>query len=76
GCILDGKLYPFGEILRTHNCFRCSCNRDAMRCCSLFHTPTGYDKENCKVVFNMKTCNYDVVQKSDPSKECVVYSRV
>ncbi|KAM6347563.1 beta-microseminoprotein-like isoform 1-T1 [Alca torda] len=76
GCILDGKLYPFGEVARTESCFRCSCRPDAMRCCSLFHTPTGYDKENCKVVFNQKSCNYDVVQKSDPSKECFVYSRV
>ncbi|KAF1408400.1 Beta-microseminoprotein, partial [Spheniscus humboldti] len=76
GCILDGKLYPFGEIARTDNCFRCSCSREAMRCCSLFHTPTRYDKENCKVIFNKKSCDYDVVQKSDPSKECIVYSRV
>ncbi|XP_009813098.2 beta-microseminoprotein [Gavia stellata] len=76
GCILDGKLYPFGEIARTDNCFRCSCSQQAMLCCSLFHTPIGYDKENCKVVFNKKSCDYDVVQKSDPSKECLVYSRV
>ncbi|NWI23706.1 MSMB protein, partial [Sula dactylatra] len=76
GCILDGVLYPFGEIARTPNCLRCSCSQKAMLCCSLFHTPVGYDKENCKVVFNEKTCNYDVVLKSDPSKECVVYSRV
>ncbi|KFP51023.1 Beta-microseminoprotein, partial [Cathartes aura] len=40
------------------------------------HTPISYDKENCKVVFNKKSCDYDVVQKSDPSKECFVYSRV
>ncbi|NXS67342.1 MSMB protein, partial [Pandion haliaetus] len=76
GCILDGKLYPLGEIARTENCFRCSCSRDAMHCCSLFPTANGYDKENCKVVFNKKTCDYSVVQKSDPSKECFVYSRV
>ncbi|XP_025906567.1 beta-microseminoprotein-like [Nothoprocta perdicaria] len=76
GCILDGKLYPFGEIERTENCFRCSCSQDAIRCCSLFHTPVGFDKERCKVVFNKESCNYDVVEKDDPSKECTVYSRV
>ncbi|KAM9380163.1 beta-microseminoprotein-like isoform 2-T2 [Phaethornis superciliosus] len=76
GCILDGKLYPFGEIARTENCYRCSCSSHAMRCCSLFHTPVGYDKENCEVVFNKTSCDYDVVKKSDPSKECVVYSRI
>ncbi|XP_010171067.2 beta-microseminoprotein [Antrostomus carolinensis] len=76
GCILDGKLYPFGEIARTENCLRCSCSQNEMRCCSLFHTPVAYDKENCKVVFNKESCDYDVVQKSDPSKQCHVYSRV
>ncbi|KAM6266014.1 beta-microseminoprotein-like [Porphyrio hochstetteri] len=76
GCILDGKLYPFGVIKRTHNCLTCTCTQDSMSCCSLFHTPTGYDKENCEVVFNKESCNYDVVQKSDPSKKCFVYSRV
>ncbi|XP_026707263.1 beta-microseminoprotein-like [Athene cunicularia] len=76
GCTLEGKLYPFGEIPRTENCFRCSCSQDALRCCSLFHTPISYDKENCKVVFNKKSCDYDVVLKSDPLKECAVYSRV
>ncbi|XP_009998635.1 PREDICTED: beta-microseminoprotein-like [Chaetura pelagica] len=76
GCTLEGKLYPFGEIARTENCFRCNCSPHAMRCCSLFHTPIDYDKVNCKVIFNKKICDYEVVQKSDPSKECAVYSRV
>ncbi|NWW73207.1 MSMB protein, partial [Climacteris rufus] len=76
GCILNGKLYPFGHIDRTDDCFRCSCSQRMMSCCSLFHTPISYDKEKCKVVFNENTCNYDVVQKDDPSKECFVYSRV
>ncbi|NXG69966.1 MSMB protein, partial [Baryphthengus martii] len=76
GCIVDGKLYPFGEIPRTENCFACSCSQQKIACCSLFHTPISYDKENCKVVFNKEKCDYDVLQKSDPSKECVVYSRV
>ncbi|NXF10288.1 MSMB protein, partial [Smithornis capensis] len=76
GCMLDGKLYPFGHIERTENCYRCSCSRTALGCCSLFFTPLSYDKENCKVVFNKTSCNYDVVQKNDPSKECSVHSRV
>nr|XP_009938698.1 PREDICTED: beta-microseminoprotein-like [Opisthocomus hoazin] len=76
GCTLHGKLYPFGEIARTEKCFKCSCSQETMRCCSLFHTPTDYDKENCKVIFNKKSCDYDVVQKSDPSRECFVSSRV
>ncbi|NXL86323.1 MSMB protein, partial [Alectura lathami] len=76
GCILDGKVYPYGEIPRTENCLRCSCGQETMYCCSLYHTPVGYDKEKCKIMFDKKTCRYDVVQKSDPSKECTVYSRV
>ncbi|NXA15688.1 MSMB protein, partial [Sapayoa aenigma] len=76
GCMLNGKLYPFGEIERTEDCFRCTCTQTVMECCSLFFTPTGYDKENCKVVLNKKKCDYDVVQKNDPSKECFASSFV
>ncbi|NXA34583.1 MSMB protein, partial [Eudromia elegans] len=75
GCILDGKLYPFGEIEKTENCHRCSCSQEEIRCCSLYHTPI-YDRERCKAVFNKKSCSYIVVEKDDPSKECFVYSRV
>ncbi|NWW63639.1 MSMB protein, partial [Ifrita kowaldi] len=76
GCMLNGKLYPFGFIERTEDCYRCSCSQTAMGCCSLFGTPVAYDNKKCKVVFNKKRCDYDVVQKDDPSKECFVYSRV
>ncbi|NXY22466.1 MSMB protein, partial [Atrichornis clamosus] len=76
GCMLDGKLYPSGHIERTEGCLRCFCGQTAMECCSLFHTPVAYDKEKCKVVFNKKKCDYDVVQKDDPSKECTVQARV
>lgn len=48
--------------------------------CSLFvngsyHTPVNYDKETCKVIFNKKDCDYEVVQKH-PSKPCSGYARV
>ncbi|XP_062352342.1 beta-microseminoprotein-like [Cinclus cinclus] len=76
GCMLNGKLYPFGRIERTEDCYTCSCREDGLRCCSLFHTPVGYDKNKCKVVLNRKRCDYDVVQKDDPSKECFVFSPV
>ncbi|NXC45966.1 MSMB protein, partial [Penelope pileata] len=76
GCMVDGILYPFGEIARTESCLTCSCSQEAMHCCSLFHTPVAYDKEECKVIFNKKKCDYDVVQKKDPSKECSRYGRV
>ncbi|NWV30035.1 MSMB protein, partial [Origma solitaria] len=76
GCMQKGKLYPFGHIERTDDCYSCTCSRAKMECCSLFHTPVGYDRKNCKVVFNKKTCDYDVVRKDNPSEECFVYSRV
>ncbi|XP_017581452.1 PREDICTED: beta-microseminoprotein isoform X4 [Corvus brachyrhynchos] len=76
GCMLNGKLYPLGHIERTEDCYRCSCSETEMKCCSLFTTPVAYDKKKCKVVFNKEHCDYDVVQKDDPSKECFVYSRV
>ncbi|NXU46496.1 MSMB protein, partial [Drymodes brunneopygia] len=76
GCMLNGKLYPFGHIERTDDCYSCFCSEGRMECCSLFHIPVAYDKKNCKAIFNKERCNYDVVQKKDPSKECAVYSRV
>ncbi|NXQ35378.1 MSMB protein, partial [Alaudala cheleensis] len=71
GCMLNGKLYPFGRIERTEDCLKCDCGKDGMDCCSLYFTFRAYDTENCKVVFNKKRCNYDLVQKDDPSKECL-----
>ncbi|XP_027488365.1 beta-microseminoprotein-like [Corapipo altera] len=76
GCMLNGKLYPLGHIERTEDCYRCDCSRTEMRCCSIFLTPIQYDKENCKVTLNKKSCTYDVVQKNDPSKECSPVARV
>ncbi|NXY53130.1 MSMB protein, partial [Callaeas wilsoni] len=70
GCMLNGKLYPFGLIERTEDCYRCSCGRTQMECCSLIHSPVTYDKKKCKILVNKKRCGYDKVQKKDPSKEC------
>ncbi|TRZ24028.1 hypothetical protein HGM15179_003080 [Zosterops borbonicus] len=76
GCMLNGKLYPFGNIERTDDCYSCGCSERLMECCSLFHMPIAYDNKKCKVVFNKERCDYDVVQKKDPSKMCPVYARV
>ncbi|XP_041316921.1 beta-microseminoprotein-like [Pyrgilauda ruficollis] len=76
GCTWKGKLYPFGHIERTEDCYQCDCSPGAMECCSLFHTPVSYDKKKCKVVFNKKRCEYNVVQKDDPSKVCFAFSAV
>ncbi|NXD26765.1 MSMB protein, partial [Spelaeornis formosus] len=76
GCMLNGKLYPFGRIERTEDCYTCSCMESEIHCCSLFHSPLHYDKKNCKIMFNKKHCDYDLVQKDDPSKKCSVYSRM
>uniref|UniRef100_A0A8C0U5M7 Beta-microseminoprotein n=1 Tax=Cyanistes caeruleus TaxID=156563 RepID=A0A8C0U5M7_CYACU len=63
GCMLNGKLYPFGHIERTEECYRCNCSERGMDCCALFHTPIAFNKNKCKVVFNKEHCDYDVVQK-------------
>ncbi|XP_037997307.1 beta-microseminoprotein-like isoform X4 [Motacilla alba alba] len=76
GCMMNGKLYPFGKIERTEDCYKCSCTKNEMECCSNFHSRASYDKEKCKVVIDKKRCDYDVVMKDDPSKRCVSYSRV
>ncbi|XP_008641982.2 beta-microseminoprotein-like isoform X2 [Corvus cornix cornix] len=76
GCMLNGKLYPLGHIERTEDCYRCSCSRTVMECCSLFFTPVSYDKEKCVIIINRKLCDYDVVEKDDPSKHCALQARV
>ncbi|XP_016154913.1 PREDICTED: beta-microseminoprotein-like isoform X2 [Ficedula albicollis] len=70
GCMMNGKLYPLGHIERTEFCYKCDCEKDGMRCCSLFFTPSHYDGENCKIIFNRKRCDYDVLQKDGTSKVC------
>ncbi|NWV91975.1 MSMB protein, partial [Machaerirhynchus nigripectus] len=76
GCMLNGKQYPFGFIERTEDCYRCSCSQSEMKCCSLFSIPVAYDNKKCKVVFNKERCDYDVVRKDNPSKECGPQARV
>ncbi|XP_027528955.1 beta-microseminoprotein [Neopelma chrysocephalum] len=76
GCVWNGKLYPLGHIERTEDCLSCDCSRTVMTCCAKFFTPVQYDKENCEVVFNEERCDYDVVQKNDPSKMCYPVARV
>ncbi|XP_059333376.1 beta-microseminoprotein-like isoform X1 [Ammospiza nelsoni] len=70
GCMWNGKLYPFGHIDRTEDCYQCNCDERAMHCCTIFFIPGSYDKEKCKVVFNKKRCRYDVLQRDDPSQPC------
>ncbi|NXE32033.1 MSMB protein, partial [Ptilorrhoa leucosticta] len=76
GCMQNGKWYPFGHIERTEDCYRCSCREGGMKCCSLFSRPVSYDKKKCKIIVNKKRCDYDVVEKNDPSKECSPQARV
>ncbi|NXI28433.1 MSMB protein, partial [Sterrhoptilus dennistouni] len=70
GCMMNKKLYPLGHIERTEDCHECCCSKGVMESYSLFSIPMTYDKENCKVIFSKKHCDYDVVQKDDPSKTC------
>ncbi|KAM7048188.1 beta-microseminoprotein-like [Acridotheres tristis] len=76
GCMMNGKLYPFGHIERTEDCYKCDCDKDGMGCCSLYFTPREFDREKCKVVFNRKRCDYDVVQKDGASMMCSHIIRV
>uniref|UniRef100_A0A8C3E6Q7 Uncharacterized protein n=1 Tax=Corvus moneduloides TaxID=1196302 RepID=A0A8C3E6Q7_CORMO len=41
-----------------------------------FFTPVSYDKEKCVIIINRKLCDYDVVEKDDPSKHCFPQARV
>ncbi|XP_077640747.1 beta-microseminoprotein-like [Lonchura striata] len=70
GCMRKGKLYPFGHIERTEDCFQCYCHESGMECCTLSYNTISYNKDECKLVFNKERCDYDVVQKDDPTKPC------
>ncbi|NXD36410.1 MSMB protein, partial [Copsychus sechellarum] len=76
GCMMNGKLYPLGRIERTEDCYKCYCDKYSIGCCSHFFTPYGYDNKKCKVIINRKRCDYDVVQRDDPSKMCPLIGRV
>ncbi|RMC11590.1 hypothetical protein DUI87_11711 [Hirundo rustica rustica] len=76
GCMMNGKVYPFGHIERTEDCHTCYCGKGSMECCSLYMTPVDYDEEKCEKIFNKETCSYKVVEKDDHSKECLVHSWV
>ncbi|XP_058666833.1 beta-microseminoprotein-like [Ammospiza caudacuta] len=73
GCMWNGKLYPFGHIDRTEDCYRCDCYESSMECCTISATSFDYDSKKCKVVFKRKFCRYDVVQRDDPSQPCFVF---
>ncbi|RLW04181.1 hypothetical protein DV515_00006011 [Chloebia gouldiae] len=68
--MMNGKLYPFGDIERTEDCCKCYCRESEMKCCSLSFNTSFYNKKKCKLLFNKERCDYDVVQKDDPSKPC------
>jgi hypothetical protein len=38
--------------------------------------PTEYDKQNCESTLNKRTCQYEVVKKSNRRVKCKVYGGV
>ncbi|XP_032653299.1 beta-microseminoprotein-like isoform X3 [Chelonoidis abingdonii] len=76
GCVEKRKLYHFGVVWKTKDCFRCECQPRAMICCSLVFRPTNYDRENCIALFHKKSCSMRVVWKSDPQEPCNVFAGV
>ncbi|XP_074088674.1 beta-microseminoprotein-like [Macrotis lagotis] len=67
-----GQFYPF-ETKWTSNCQTCECNpRVGIMCCNMIMKPLGYDKVNCKEVFNKEKCEMTVVKKRKPSETCKV----
>ncbi|NXI68702.1 MSMB protein, partial [Anseranas semipalmata] len=72
----NGEMHEFDSQWKTADCLECSCSTDGISCCSIFATPTSYDKEKCVSIFNKETCAYEVVEKDDHSKVCPVYEWV
>ncbi|CAM5155868.1 beta-microseminoprotein-like [Chelonia mydas] len=68
----DGAFHKFNTRWKTKDCFRCTCRKQTIECCSLFAIPTSYNEQKCKRIFHAKTCRYTVVEKANPSKTCKV----
>ncbi|XP_063019684.1 beta-microseminoprotein-like isoform X2 [Melospiza melodia melodia] len=50
GCMWNGKLYPYGFIERTEDCYKCSCDERSMECCDIWSSLSGSSHHNlCKV---------------------------
>uniref|UniRef100_A0A674HAS0 BPTI/Kunitz inhibitor domain-containing protein n=1 Tax=Taeniopygia guttata TaxID=59729 RepID=A0A674HAS0_TAEGU len=70
----DASLRKPGQRAFSHPCHRTSESSQG-NICLLFATNSSfriifYDKNECKLLFRKERCNYDVVQKDDPSKPC------
>ncbi|XP_077113267.1 beta-microseminoprotein-like [Ranitomeya variabilis] len=77
GCVHDGKLYESGANWRDDDCSDCFCSKTGeKRCCTNFYKPTKYDHERCTLKFNKETCNYEVISKEDPEKQCMAFESV
>ncbi|XP_075791855.1 beta-microseminoprotein-like [Pelodiscus sinensis] len=74
GCVENRKLYHFGVVWKTKDCFRCECQPHTMICCSLVFRPVNYDRENCIALFHQKTCSMRVVWRTDPHRLCHVFT--
>ncbi|XP_010338908.1 beta-microseminoprotein E1 [Saimiri boliviensis] len=69
---LKGNKHPLDSRWRTEDCELCACRDIEISCCSLVSTPVGYDRHNCRKIFNKETCKISVVEKKDPNRPCGV----
>nr|XP_035123547.1 beta-microseminoprotein E1-like isoform X1 [Callithrix jacchus] len=69
---LEGNKHPINSRWRTDNCETCACGEKEISCCTLVSTPVGYDRHNCRKIFNKETCKISVVEKKDPNRPCGV----
>uniref|UniRef100_A0A452HG89 Beta-microseminoprotein n=1 Tax=Gopherus agassizii TaxID=38772 RepID=A0A452HG89_9SAUR len=72
----DGDFHKFNTRWKTKDCFRCTCSKQTIECCSLTLTPVGYDQEKCESVFDVESCSYQVRGKINPLQRCEVESWV
>ncbi|XP_028012661.2 beta-microseminoprotein [Eptesicus fuscus] len=69
---LSGATYAMNSKWKNEKCEECSCNPTGIDCCNTVAVPVGFNKEECKKLFNKETCTYAVVEKKNPEKNCPV----
>ncbi|KAG8505982.1 Prostate-associated microseminoprotein [Galemys pyrenaicus] len=69
-CHYEGKYYSLGESWLRKDCFHCTCLHPVgVGCCDTSQHPIDFPAE-CEVRQEAGTCQFSLVQKSDPRLPC------
>ncbi|XP_062995322.1 small serum protein 5-like [Elgaria multicarinata webbii] len=64
----DGSRHPIGSLWDSAHCWRCSCGKGGMNCCTRYGGI--HHMEGCTGIVDMETCDYVFYRNDDPTKPC------